>query len=938
MAIVCPHCRHGMSVKDAKPGKYKPKCAKCGERFVLTIFGEAGSEPLVEKLPEAAVATASATMAASPHETLAASAPAAAVATSTAAKTQAGNVDATLAPDINSTSAWVAPAVPSARTVPQRAMEVTAPAASEQATRAETRSVAGSAGLPATIDGYRIVRELGRGAMGAVYLARQNSLDREVALKTIQSQWASNPIFIARFTREAYAAAQLTHHNVVQIYDLGADHDVHFFSMEFVRGQSLDDLVKQQGKLDPEVAVGYILQAARGLEFAHRNGMVHRDVKPANLMLNEHGIVKVADLGLVKTPELAAAEEAAEKQSAPATGTGTSLSAATASVTMAGMAMGTPAYMAPEQAENAAGVDHRADIYSLGCTLYVLLTGRPPFEGASALEVITKHRSEPIVRPEAIVRRVPAALSEITLKMVAKRPEDRYANLGEAIRALEGFMGISSSGPFSPSEEHAAALEKAAEQFHAAKAARLRTPLILGLVGVTGLLFLLGLAFSWKLAAGSLCLVFAALATYFVASGLGERTVLFAKCRQLLATFRWTDWLTWLAGALLLALVLQLVGWFGMCLGLGIFGMVIGLAWRFGFDRWLATERRASLDSMEEVLKSLRLKGVDEAALQQFVCKYSGTHWEEFFEALFGYEAKLAARQQWGADKGRPRPKFRAWRDGLIRLIDARVAAHRQAKDRAHLQKIEEKNLQAQGLDLITARRKARHVADALVDEAAEAKVAAQQAAAQPAATPADPALAVAKKRAKIKTMLAEARGGAYDAKARPGPGAIRGLLNLLLGGRVRFLLGCLLLVGCALWARQNGLFTRERAEQVGQAVTTSVQERNASALAGQAAKIAEEQPSLKTLNIPLVGPYVSSLNAAVAGMVLVVLGLFRGWKMSLFALPAAAIMVLGPQLGIPEFLQLGSVQLSSLTIGLLLAAAGVFFGRTYDDYTGIIR
>ncbi|MFN9853726.1 MAG: serine/threonine-protein kinase, partial [Planctomycetota bacterium] len=153
------------------------------------------------------------------------------------------------------------------------------------------------------LGGYRILRELGRGGMGSVYLAKQLSLDRSVALKTIQTEWASNPRVIARFIREAYAAAQLTHHNVVQIYDLGEDTGTNFFSMELVGGGSLDDLIKKSGKLDPKTAACFIAQAARGLKFAHDNGMIHRDIKPANLMLTSDGIVKVADMGLVKTPQ-----------------------------------------------------------------------------------------------------------------------------------------------------------------------------------------------------------------------------------------------------------------------------------------------------------------------------------------------------------------------------------------------------------------------------------------------------------------------------------------------------------------------------------------------------------------------------------------------------------------------------------------------------------
>src|SRR5262249_44622738 len=158
------------------------------------------------------------------------------------------------------------------------------------------------------LGGYHILRELGRGSMGAVYLAREISLSRDVALKVMKPQWAANPTFVARFTREAYAAAQLTHENVVQSYDFGQGNGRTYFSVEFVEGQTLGGLLRQTERLDALEAVAYVLQAARGLKCAHDQSMVHRDVKPDNLLLNRHGVVKVAELGLVKTPESAEAD------------------------------------------------------------------------------------------------------------------------------------------------------------------------------------------------------------------------------------------------------------------------------------------------------------------------------------------------------------------------------------------------------------------------------------------------------------------------------------------------------------------------------------------------------------------------------------------------------------------------------------------------------
>ncbi len=287
------------------------------------------------------------------------------------------------------------------------------------------------------LGGYRILKELGAGGMGSVYLAKQISLDRTCALKTIQAKWAQNPRVIARFIREAYAAAQLTHHNVVQIYDLGVDGNTNFFSMELVSGGSLDDQLKSKGKLPPKLAATLILQASRGLKFAHDHGMVHRDIKPANLMMTSDGMVKVADMGLVKTQtadELPAGDDT-DVQSLV-------LASARSQVTAIGSSMGTPAYMSPEQSADATNVDKRADIYSLGCTFYALLTGKPPFDGNTMLEVITKHRVEKIVRPERIISGLPTVLGDVIEKMTAKKPEDRYQDLEDLIDDLEVYLEL----------------------------------------------------------------------------------------------------------------------------------------------------------------------------------------------------------------------------------------------------------------------------------------------------------------------------------------------------------------------------------------------------------------------------------------------------------------------------------------------------------------
>ena len=396
------------------------------------------------------------------------------------------------------------------------------PSPDKGASANSVESAKGSTSFLNKLGGYRIVKEIGAGGMGSVYLARQISLDRPCALKTIQAHWAQNPRVIARFIREAYAAAQLTHHNVVQIYDLGQDGGTNFFSMELVSGGSLDDQLKAKGKLPPKLAATFILQASRGLKFAHDHGMVHRDIKPANLMITSDGLVKIADMGLVKTPN-------ADDSSIDGDGDVQSmmLASARSQVTAFGSSMGTPAYMAPEQSADAASVDKRADIYSLGCTFYALLTGRPPFDGNTLLEVITKHRTEKLVRPERVITGLPTALGDVIEKMTEKKPEDRYQDLGDVINDLEVYLelredmsqakiihhpndaepltdGSSSQAKASAQEppkhippevspEHAGQLQLAAKQFQGSPLVLARKFAPIGWFGLCGLLSIIAL-------------------------------------------------------------------------------------------------------------------------------------------------------------------------------------------------------------------------------------------------------------------------------------------------------------------------------------------------------------------------------------------------------------------------------------------------------------
>ncbi|MCI0703152.1 MAG: serine/threonine protein kinase, partial [Planctomycetia bacterium] len=454
MAINCPYCDHRIHLKSPKPGRYRPKCPACARAFLLWVPAEAGTSCQVRGLNTE-------TEVRDPQAAISQKSPAAFV-LATPSGGDSGDSSS------EQSSAAKSQGFGMARTNPDP----------ERGGSAERSGVPDSDEFipPRTeVRGYEIERELGRGGMGTVYLARQLSLDRPVALKVMSKRWANDPVFVARFTREAYAAAQLSHPNIVQIHDIGEVDGSRFFSMEYVPGKSLADVVRTQGKLDPETAVSYVLQAARGLKHAHDRGMIHRDVKPDNMLLDDQGLVKVADLGLVKTPATTPGDDRLEKKSSSSP-----LLLLPADMTGARIALGTPAYMSPEQCRDAATVDHRADIYSLGCTLYVLVTGRPPFDGTTAVELMTKHAYDPLVPPEQIVSRVPKELSAVILRMMEKSPDDRFQTMGEVVRTLEGWLGVHHAGTFSPREEQISKLEGYVLQFNTCVSAILRGRLIAG--------------------------------------------------------------------------------------------------------------------------------------------------------------------------------------------------------------------------------------------------------------------------------------------------------------------------------------------------------------------------------------------------------------------------------------------------------------------------
>ncbi|MBX9627321.1 MAG: serine/threonine protein kinase [Gemmataceae bacterium] len=291
----------------------------------------------------------------------------------------------------------------------------------------------GSPGPPADLPelpGYELLDYLGDGGMGRVYKARQVRLDRLVAVKIVRPDRLARPGAVERFEREARAVAKLDHPNIVRIHDANEAGDVHFLVMEYLAGTDLSRMVDLRGPLPVAEACEYARQAAVALGHAHERGLVHRDVKPANLMVCG-GVVKVLDLGLARLRVLDADDE-----DGPPADPGAEVED---TLTRDGVAMGTPDYMAPEQALDTAGADIRADLYSLGCTLYAVLTGEVVFPGGDPLEKARRHAAEEpaplnVVRPEA-----PPRLAAVVARMMAKDPAARYQTPAEVAAALEPF-------------------------------------------------------------------------------------------------------------------------------------------------------------------------------------------------------------------------------------------------------------------------------------------------------------------------------------------------------------------------------------------------------------------------------------------------------------------------------------------------------------------
>ncbi len=255
---------------------------------------------------------------------------------------------------------------------------------------------------------YEIIDKIGSGGMSDVYRAKCHKLNRMVAIKVLKEEFCSDASFVEKFKMEAQAAARLSHPNIVNVYDVIDEGDLHYIVMELIEGITLKSYIAKKGILGAREAIGIAIQVAQGIEAAHEHGIVHRDIKPQNIIISMDGKVKVADFGIAR---------------------------AASSHTMSATAVGSVHYISPEQARGGY-CDTRSDIYSLGITMYEMMTGKVPFEGDNTVTVALAHLEEPITLPSVINKDIPISLEKIILKCTEKKAEYRYSTIGEVISDL----------------------------------------------------------------------------------------------------------------------------------------------------------------------------------------------------------------------------------------------------------------------------------------------------------------------------------------------------------------------------------------------------------------------------------------------------------------------------------------------------------------------
>jgi eukaryotic-like serine/threonine-protein kinase len=733
---------------------------------------------------------------------------------------------------------------------------------------------------PRSLGGYRVGRRLGPIRVGASFGARRTSTGREVALAVVRPRWTAEARFVARFAREAFAAGHLDHPNLIPPVDLGVDRGFAFVASEALDGEPLANPRAREG-FDRTARVSAILHAARALRQAHEQGIYHRDLSLDRIRVDEAGLIGLADMGVGLTPE-------------------TPEPSAVAPIPLAG----SPPVVAPEP-PSAAFV--REDIAALGRALHSLIGGS---QGDRALT---------------------PGLAGVTRRMLGEGPDAGYPDLGAVVRALEAELGV--AGAFLPRDDESSAFEGCARAFETAPLADLRPKVALGSAAVLGLFAALMLLAGRPMPAlGALGFGAIVAASTVALRGYFGRDPLFDRARELLLGGTRGDLLTVTASVALLVAALAASSLLGFWIFLGLLAAGLAAARYHALDRPVEQARAEPIARATALIRGLRRLGVDEDSIRRFACRQGGARWEEFFEALFGYEALRSARARWGPDAGgRRRPRFAPWRDPIIDAIDARLEARRDDRLRVLFQALEERNLEARGINLLTARRKSRRIAEAIVAFGRESRRLGDA----PLGAPLMDALNRVALRPDDYLTTAESEEQVGPPIWRE---ALDAVIRVLFGARTRFLLGVVFLAGFLLWMHQNALISAEEIQKATVNATADREKAVADAqeigrkIAAGVQGVADASTETKALELaglpPTLARRLDGFGLGVAGLILVVSAGFGGVRIAAFAIPGALIAALGPRLIEAGARPLGPTSLMAMGVGAGLFALGVAFGR----------
>lgn len=880
--IHCPSCGHPIRIVDVLPGRFTPKCPSCGQPFVLTIPEAEGLAPSVETL-EAASAPADASE-------------------------------------------------PSLEAIPTT---LDAPAPELGYSRLPR-------GTPRFLANCLVLKLLGHGPRGKSLLARPLSLAGKVVLKVVAADRGRDAIFVERFLREALATAQLSSPHLIPIVDIGRDGSSTFTAMEYVPGASLAEELARRGKIEPKTAAAWILQAARGLSVAHAQGIWHRDIKPENLRLTPDGLVVVDDLGLETTPSLAAAEserDAGGSKGPRGKGRTVAEDAAPRTRALQRVAVGTPVYMAPEQARDALIIDGRADVYSLGCTFYQLVTGRPPFVRPSATELIASHQADEVIPPQEFAPGIPPRIADVIMTMTRKTPEERYPSMGVVVDVLENALGLP-QGKTAPIEDaYRQAVREGASLTNDSPSAKLRSRILMAACGawLAFLLLLLAMrAFRPLIVAGGFGILVAG--TLAFASRSLRPSGLVDALREMFLGNGVRSWIVSGLAALVLLGMAIYGGFLGSLIFLSICVGGLIAAFRHYVERPYLADRDEAVARVKEPLKRLRDAGADEQRLRDALITTAGPGWEPLFGGVFGERALAAERLRALHDPTSPSGEGRRWWSGrLERLLSTVVEIRRDGRLRRLFQEVEEARFEAEGVNQMTARRLSWRVAPALIAAASEWRD--EQAALR--AGYRSPGAVGPTISQYLRNAIEEPDRVLAGREAGPGPFAQRldSLTDRIFGRLPRLILGAVLISAFAYWMHTHKVVTAEQigqaASQIGRAAKTAAENADPNALG----EVKVDLPAVDASQVakPLgddwvPGPFRSifAANLGAAGLLLLVSAAFRSRGVGLAAYLAAAAALFAPAIGLTSGGLAGTFApaTQAMLLGVAILTLGIVFGR----------